>query len=193
VVSQIGRAACLAGQKKYDEARPMFEAVLKENPAYPNVHYAFGLFLIEVRDVPAAVEQFKQEIANHPDDVIARLRIGAAEFKEDSASAIPYVEEAVKLDPQSPFGHYLLGMLRLDVDDYMKAIPELEIAEKGMPREPKIYFALGTAYSRAGRRDDAARARTTFQRLTAEAKKLPGSAPSPGVADESRIRVDDSR
>jgi tetratricopeptide (TPR) repeat protein len=190
VVAQVGRAECLAGQKKYDEARPIFESLVQENPAYPNLHYAFGLFLIELRDVPGAVAQFKQEIANNPQDVIARLRIGAVEFKEDSASAIPYVEDAVKLDPQSPFAHYLLGMLRLDVDDYLKAIPELEIAKKGMPREPKIYFALGTAYSRAGRRQDAARARTTFQRLTEEAAK--SSVPSV-TADESRIRIDDPR
>jgi tetratricopeptide (TPR) repeat protein len=189
IVAQVGRAECLAGQKKYDEARPILESLVKDNSTYPNIHYAFGLFLIELRDVPGAVEQFKQEIANNPKDVLARLRIGAVEFKEDSASAIPYVEEAVKLDPQSPFAHYLLGMLRLDVDDYLKAIPELEIAEKGMPREPKIYFALGTAYSRAGRRQDAARARASFQRLTEEAAK---SSTPPANADETGIRIDDS-
>lgn len=171
VILRVGRAECLAGQKRYDDARPLYEAVLKDHPDYPNVHYAYGLFLTELRDVAGAVEQFKQEIAAHPDNVIARLRIAAVEFKEDSAAGIPYAEEAVRMDGQSPYGHYILGLLRLDVDEYQKAIPELEIAQKGMPTEPKLYLALGTAYSRAGRNADAARARSTFQRLTAEANK----------------------
>lgn len=193
VVEHIGQAECLAGQKKYDEARPIFEAAIKEHPDYPNIHYAYGLFLTELRDVPSAVEQFKQEIANQSNDVIARLRIAAIEFKEDSAAGIPYAEQAVALDPQQPFAHYVLGLLRLDVDDYLKAIPELEIAQKSMPNEPKIYFALGTAYSRAGRKQDAQRARATFQRLSNEAKREnPGTATA-GQADQPGIRIDDSR
>ncbi len=191
VVLGVGRAECLAGQKKFDEARPAFEQVVKEHTNYPNIHYAYGLFFIELRDVPNTVDQMKQEIANNPKNVIARLRIAAVEFKEDSAAGIPYAEDAVKLDPQSPFGHYMLGLLRLDVDDYLKAIPELEIAQKGMPREPKIYFALGTAYSRSGRKQDAVRARVTFQRLTDEAKKTAGTEPS-RESGETMIPVGDA-
>ncbi len=192
VTLRVGRAQCLAGQKKYDDARPLYDAIVKEHPDYPNVHYAYGLFLIELRDVPGAVDQFKQEIANHPDNVIARLRIAAVQFKEDSAAGIPYAEEAVKLDPQSPYAHYILGLLRLDVDDYMKAIPELETAQKGMAKEPKLYLALGTAYSRAGRKADAARARSTFQRLTAEAKKSGAGEQGASQVDELRTRTSDT-
>ena len=170
VVLSVGRAECLAGQKKYDEAKPAYEGIVAANSNYPNVHYAYGLFLIELRDVAGAVEQFKQEIANHPDNVLARLRIASVEYKENSAAGIPFAEEAVKLDPQQPFAHYLLGLLLLDTDDYQRAIPELEIAQKAFPRDAKIYLALGTAYSRAGRRADAARARASFQRLNEQAK-----------------------
>jgi tetratricopeptide (TPR) repeat protein len=60
----------------------------------------------------------------------------------------------------------LLGLLYLDVDEYRKAIPQLEIAEKAFPKDAKVYFALGSAYSRAGRRQDAEKARTIFQRLS---------------------------
>jgi tetratricopeptide (TPR) repeat protein len=192
VVLRVGRAACLAGQKKYDAARPEFESVVSENPKYPNIHYAFGLFLLELRDVTGAVEQLKQEVANDPSDVVARLRIAASEYKRDSASGIPYAEEAVKLAPAQPFGHYLLGLLRLDVDDYLKAIPELEIAQKGLPREPKIYAALGTAYSRAGRKQEAAQARVVFARLTEEGKKAAAdNLPEPRSTGPEKIPVGD--
>ena len=193
VVMHVGNAECLAGQKKYDDAKPGFERAVTENPQYPNIHYAYGLFLLELRDVAGSVEQFKQEIANHPDDLVSRLRIAAVEFKQDSAAGIPYAQQAVEMAPQQPFGHYLLGLLRLDVDDFLNAIPELEIAEKGFPREPKIYLALGTAYSRAGRKQDAALARATFQRLTEEAKKSPGALASPDAEDAARLPVGDSQ
>ncbi len=168
VVVRIGRAECLVGQKKYDEAGPIFDAVVKENPDYPNIHYAYGLFLLELRNVDGGVEQLKQEIKHSPDHILARLRIAAVEYKEHSAAGIPYVEEVVKLAPQMGFAHYLLGLLLLDTNDFERAIPELEIAQKTFPREAKLYFALGSAYSRASRQQEAARARSMFERLTKE-------------------------
>ena len=192
IVLRVGRAACLAGEKKYDEARPGFESVVAENPKYPNIHYAFGLFLLELRDVTGAVDQLKQEVANDPSDVVARLRIAASEYKRDSAAGIPYAEQAVQLAPAQPFGHYLLGLLRLDVDDYLNAIPELEIAQKGLPHEPKIYAALGTAYSRAGQKQAAAQARATFARLMEEEKKSDAnSQPETRLGEPEKIPIGD--
>jgi predicted Zn-dependent protease len=193
VILGVGRAECLAGQKKYDEAKPAFEGIVNQNPTFLNVHYAFGLFLTELRDIPGAVEQFKEEIKNHPDHLFARLRIAAVDYKVNSGEAIPFAREAVTLDPQQPFTHYLMGLLLLDVDDYANAIPELETAQKGLPREPKIYFALGTAYSRAGRRNEAAKARATFARLTEEEKSAGagGGQPEPRSSGPEQIPVGD--
>jgi tetratricopeptide (TPR) repeat protein len=192
VIQRVGRAECLAGEKKYDEANRVFQEIAREKPNYPNIHYAFGLFLLETRNVPDAVEQFRQEIRNCPDDVIPRLRIAATEYKENSAAGIPYAEEAVKLAPQQPFAHYLLGLLRLDLDKYQEAIPELELAEKGLPREPKLYAALASAYSRAGRKQEAVKARATFARLNEQARKLGEGAQSTGQPAETRNPLGDS-
>lgn len=193
IILLVGRAQCLAGQKKYDRARPDFESVVDQYPEYPNIHYAFGLFLFEIRDVREGVEQMKQDIANNPRNVIARLRIAAAEYKQDSAAGLPYAKEAVELDPDQPFAHMLLGLLRLDVDDYLNAIPELEIARKGLPREPKIYAALGTAYSRAGRKQEATQARLTFARITQEEKRKSsaGRTPEPRNPHPEQITIGD--
>jgi tetratricopeptide (TPR) repeat protein len=193
IILLVGRAQCLAGQKKYDRARPDFESVVDQYPEYPNIHYAFGLFLFEIRDVREGVEQMKQDIANNPRNVMARLRIAAAEYKQDSAAGLPYAKEAVELDPDQPFAHMLLGLLRLDVDDYLNAIPELEIARKGLPREPKIYAALGTAYSRAGRKREATQARLTFARITQEEKRKSsaGRTPEPRNPHPEQITIGD--
>jgi tetratricopeptide (TPR) repeat protein len=168
VVIRIGRAECAAGQKDYEQARKDFAALVQQNPDYPNIHYAFGVFLLEARDTPAAIAEFKQEIANTPRHVFARLQIAAANYKVDSAAGLPYAIEAIKLNPRLPFAHYLLGLLFLDTDQYQRAIPELEIARQFFTRESKLYFALGSAYARAGREQEAKRARETFARLQQE-------------------------
>lgn len=168
IVMRVGHAACITVQKKYDEARKEYADLAAEYPGYPNIHYVFGKFLAESNDPTGAVAEFQKEIKNNSKDLNSRLEIAATLYKINSAAGIPYAEEAVQLDPHIPFAHYLLGLLYLDVDNYQKAIPHLEIAEKAFPKDAKIYFALGSAYSRAGRRQEAEKARATFQRLNQE-------------------------
>lgn len=169
VVLRVGHAACLAGQKKYDDAHGEYSTLVQEFHDYPNIHYAYGRFLVEVNDPAGGIEEFKIELKNRPDDVNSRLEIAAAQYKLDSVAGLPYAQEAVKLDPRLPFAHYLLGLLYLDTDEYLKAIPELEIAEKAFPKEVKVYLALGSAYARAGRKQEAERARVKAQQLRQEA------------------------
>jgi tetratricopeptide (TPR) repeat protein len=168
VVSRVGHAECLAGKKEYENARSEFARLVQQYASYPNIHYAHGMFLLDSHDSAGAIAEFKQEIQNSPNHVFARLEIAAANYKIDSAAGLPYAEEAVKLNPRLPFGHYLLGLLLLDTDNYEKAIPELEIAKKYFPRESKLYFALGSAYSGAGRGRDARQARQMFAHLQQE-------------------------
>jgi predicted Zn-dependent protease len=63
------------------------------------------------------------------------------------------------------FAHYLHGLLLLDIGNFQAAIPELETARKGLSQTAAVYFALGNAYARAGRKAEAAQARATFKRL----------------------------
>lgn len=165
VVTLVGRGTCLAGEKKFQDARKEMQIAVDQNPKYPRVHYAFGLVLADASDNVAAIEEFKREIENNPADVVSRLQIAAATYKTNSATGLPYAQEAVKLAPKEAFAHYLLGLLLLDTDDFQKAIPELEIARQAYPRDSRVYLALGTAYSRAGRKEDAAKARADFQKL----------------------------
>jgi len=174
IVTAIGRSGCLAGRKRYEDGRQILDALVKQHPEYPNIHYAFGMFLLEAHDQPAAIHEFKQEIENSPKNVPARLRIAATLYKTDSTTGIAYAEEAVQLAPDVPLGHYLLGLLLLDTNAHERAIPELELARQAFPHDARLHFALGTAYAQAGRMQDAARARSTFDRLQKEHQ--PGQA-----------------
>lgn len=166
VVLRVGRAACLTGGKKFDEARQVYTALVNDYPDYPNIHYAYGRFLVDVNDAAGAIEQFKLELKTQPANVNSRLEIAAAQYKVDSAAGLPYAEDAVKLEPRLPFAHYLLGLLYLDTDHFQKAVPELEFARKAFPKDRRLLLALASAYSRVGRKQDAASARASFERLS---------------------------
>ncbi len=191
IVSRIGDAGCLAAQKKFDASKKELSEVVSQHPEYPKIHYAFGIVLMEANDLDGADAEFKQEIENNPTDLVSRLQIAASMYKTNSAEGLPYAEEAVKLAPQQPFAHYLLGLLLLDTDDFQGAIPELEIAREAFPRESRIYLALGTAYSRAGRKQEAARARGKFTRLNEEKKSIPNSEQGSQLPGSGQIRVGD--
>lgn len=164
VVQHVGRAACLGGAKDYDAAKSEFERVIAAAPHFPLVHYAYGRVLQDARDHDGAIKQFEAEIAEQPKSVLPRLRIAAAEYKWNPEEGLNFADEAVKLQPDLPLGHYVLGLLLLETGAYKRAIPELELARRAFPQEPKIDISLANAYAQVGRTQDAAHARADFAR-----------------------------
>jgi tetratricopeptide (TPR) repeat protein len=189
ILDQVGHGGCLAGQKKFDDARQVLRAVVAGHPKYPNIHYAFGLVLLAANQQAQAEGQFKEEIENNPSDLVSRLQIAAALYKTNSAEGRIYAKEAVKIAPREPFAHYLNGMLLLDTGDYQAALPELQIAHKAYPREAKIYIALASAYSGVGKRQQAAQIRAEFARVSQE-KSASSSSPESHSEPSEEIGMD---
>jgi tetratricopeptide (TPR) repeat protein len=191
VVMHIGRGACLAAHKNYDAARREYALVEQHAPHFPWFHYAYGRLLEESRDPAAAIEQYKQEIVEQPRSVIPRLRIGAAQYKRDSAAGLPYVQQALDIAPDLPFAHYLLGLLLLDTGDYAASIRHLEIARRAFPAQARIALSLGAAYAHAGRPEDAARERKEFQQLS-QTEKQASSQGEASPHEAAQIVIKDS-
>jgi len=193
VAEQVGRAACLAAQKDFDSARRQFTLVTGAYPHFPYVHYAFGRVLLDANDIPGAVAEFKSEIDGGHDRVLPMLQIAASEYKVDSAAGLTYAEQAVALAPQLPFAHYLLGLLLESTGADEKAIPELETAHKAFPQDTRIYWSLAAAYARAGRAEDAAKARAEVARLSRKsAQQEQGAGANAGESPDAPISVTDA-
>jgi len=195
VAEQVGRAACLAAQKDFDSARRQFTLVTGAYPHFPYVHYAFGRVLLDARDIPGAVAEFKREIDEGHDRVLPMLQIAASEYKVDSDAGLPYAEQAVALAPQLPFGHYLLGLLLANTGADEKAIPELETARKAFPQDMRVYWSLAAAYAHAGRAEDAAKARAEIARLSrksAQQEEGAGAGANGGESQDAPINVTDA-
>lgn len=174
VVERAGEAEVLLDSNEFDQAKQKYAQLASEFPEYPNLHFAFGRLLLETHDTDEAIAEFERELQRDPKNVNSMLEIAAVLRMTDPQGALNYAIEAAKLATQLPFAHYLLGLLRFDTGDPAAAIPELEIAQKAFPQEAEVYFSLGNAYGRVGRKADAAKARLEFARLKAEAAKQPG-------------------
>jgi tetratricopeptide (TPR) repeat protein len=165
VVERVGQAVSLGVLKQFEAGKQMFALVAGQYPTYPNLHYAFGRFLLDMHEAEEGAKEFQHELENDPAHLGALLELAGVRYRIDSADGVKYAERAVKLNPQLPFGHYLLGLLYLDTDRATEAIPELEIARRAFAKEARVYFALGNAYAKTGQKEQAARMRAEFVRL----------------------------
>ncbi|HLH00316.1 MAG TPA: tetratricopeptide repeat protein [Bryobacteraceae bacterium] len=168
VVERAGQAEALLSLKDFGAAKQTYSRLAADFPDYPNLHFAFGRLLLEVNETDQAVEQFQLELKRDPDHVKSLLEIAATSYRVDSQEGLRFAQRALRLAPQIPFAHYLAGLLLLDTGDFAGAVPELEIARKSFPNDSRVYFSLGNAYSRLGRKADAAKVRAEFVRLESQ-------------------------
>ncbi len=167
LVEQTGMAASLAAARKPLEARKSFEELIARHPDEPELHNAFGAFLLP-NDADAALKEWKRTIELAPKHVPARLQL-AFEYlnRGDAASGLPYAREAVELAPGLFVGHNALGRLMAETGDLAGGVKELERARDLAPDSAETRVALATLYARAGRPEEARREREAFQKLRA--------------------------
>lgn len=175
LIRRAGWAELQAAQRNTSDALREYSRLAEDFAKVPNVQYAFGRFLLARRDQEGALAAFHHEIENAPDNALPRLQLAFMKLNnKESAEGLPLAREALRLAPNMPVTHYLLGRLLFDAGQNAEAIVELETAKRFWPDEPKVYFALARAYARANRKEDAARARETFTRLNQLAEQSAG-------------------
>jgi len=165
LVFKLGDAMTTAMSFDYKEAVPKFEELVKQYPADPNVHFRFGAYL-NTQDTDRGIAEIKKALEIAPDHVPALVGLAAIYLKrEETATALEYAERAVKASPEDYSTHIALGRVLLAREDPARASSELQAAVKLAPASPDARFSLASAYSRLGRKEDAARELAEFKRL----------------------------
>jgi Tfp pilus assembly protein PilF len=70
-------------------------------------------------------------------------------------AALPVLEKAIQIDPESELAHLDLGALYSDAGRKEDALRELKIAEKLRPNDQNVHWRLGRFYQATGRKDEA--------------------------------------
>lgn len=165
MILMAGRASYLMATRNTAAAEKAFAALALRYPEVQNVHYAYGVFLLQEKP-DDALNQFKQELELQPGHAPALMQIAYEYLKRgDAQAALPWARQAVQAAPKAFPAHKALGQALLETGDIDGAIDELQQGIKLAPESPSLHFQLARAYQRAGRSEDATRERDEFTRL----------------------------
>jgi tetratricopeptide (TPR) repeat protein len=163
-----GQAGYNMAARRLDQARAAFDLLLARYPNDPNIHYAFGVYMLP-QDADLALKEFKRELEISPNHYAAMTQMAFEYLKRDQFNdALPLAEKAVQLAPKLYAARNVLGRVLLELGQVDRSISELEEGVKLAPTSPEMHFALARAYTRAGRKEEAARERETFKKLQDE-------------------------
>ena len=187
MVLMAGRGSYTMAINMRAAAGKTFEELVARYPETPNIHYAYGFYLLF--EQPAkAVEEFKRELAIQPNDAESMMQIAYQYLRDgDAAAALPWAKQAVDAAPSFFVAHRALGEALMETGDVEGGISQLELAIKQAPDSPGSHFVLAKAYKRAGRLDDAARERAEFTRLDRIARANRTGSQSVGGMDMERM------
>jgi tetratricopeptide (TPR) repeat protein len=180
MVLMAGRASYLMATRNTAAAERAFDQLVSRYPETPNVHYAFGVFLLQEKG-EKAIEEFRRELDIQPGHPWSLMQMSFEYLKQgDAASALPLAKQAVTAAPNAFPARKALGQALLDSGDVEGAIRELQAGLKLAPDSPGLHFTIARAYQRAGRLEDAAREREEFTRLDRLARTQRSGAQSVG-------------
>ena len=165
-VMDVGRALYDASALKTAAAAAELEALIDKYPSLPNLHYLYGSFLL-FSDVDRGLAEIKKELEISPNQIPAMVTLASEYLRsKDFKAALPYAEKAVATDSHSFPAHAVLGRVLSEGDiDPARGLKELEFARQLAPGSPQVRVALASAYSKAGRKEDAAKERQEFLKL----------------------------
>lgn len=175
-----GRASYMMATRNTAASAKAFEALVARYSETPNVHYAYGVFLL-LEEPDKAIEEFKRELELQPSHAWSLMQIAFEYLKRgDGKAALPYAQQAAAAAPNAFPSYKALGQALLETGDVDGAIAQLETGIKLAPDSPGLHFMIARAYQRAGRTDDATRAREEFTRLDRLARTQRSGAQSVG-------------
>lgn len=169
LVLDVGRALCDSSARRAAQAERDRTELLRKYPSTPQIHYLAGTMALG-NDSDQALEEWKTELTISPSHPQALASIAGEYLKRgEYQTALPYAEKAVESDPGYFAAHAILGQILAEGElDIPRGVRELESAVHMAPWQPQVHFALGTAYAKAGRKEDAAKERAEFLRLRSQ-------------------------
>ncbi len=148
------------GTRQLDDLVRTLEQRVVENPQDLNARLSIGAAYLERGLAEEAVVQFQEALKLAPNDITAQIGLGrslrASGEPQLAAEALTKVLELTKDDPlrdtsdQLQTVFYELGQIYMEGDNAAGAVEQLKEAVRINPGDADSWFALGSAYRRAG-------------------------------------------
>ncbi len=165
---------------RFTHAVKDLEAAMELNPGLPEIDTRLGMAKDMTGDTTGAEPLLRQALARDPNDFNANLYLGSILYKQrDMANAKPYLDRALKLNPQSPTALYEVALWESTSSHFDVAAKELEHLEKSYPNWLQPHVELAVVYYRLKRPADGMRERNIVANLEAKQQQAgpPGFQP----------------
>jgi membrane associated rhomboid family serine protease/Flp pilus assembly protein TadD len=162
----LGRRALIAGDTENGIER--LRRVVHDDPDNAQAHMWLGAGYMDQRNFTNAVDEFESVLRLRRDssDVFVLENLGAAYLNIDrAAAAVPPLEKAAQLQPDSARNHYNLGLAYLGTQKYAAALASFHQALWLRPDDPKALLQRGYTYQQLGKVDSA---RADYQHIVSE-------------------------
>jgi serine/threonine-protein kinase len=126
------------------------------NPSYALAHSWYGVLLLRMARFEDAAAEFTQALQLDPASVAYIGNLGwtfclSGQYER----GVALIKEEIRMAPDLPYSHLLLGGCYLRMKMYREAIDELKHGMAMRGTDPRFSGALAYAYARSGNRDGA--------------------------------------
>jgi tetratricopeptide (TPR) repeat protein len=155
----------------YDLALVEFKKAIDKAPKVPGTHMHMGDAFWQMGKWQSAQEEFRAELANDPNNCIARWKLANAilEANDSADEAYGELNKVVDRCPTLMQARVDRARALVRMGKHAEALPDLLMAENESPREPTIHFLLAAVYRAQGKSAEAQTEMQTYGRLQREA------------------------
>lgn len=146
----------------WDKAAATYRKILEEYPKLPGIHYRLGRIILSqpatATSSDDAKKEFEAELQVDPSSASAEFMLGElARQLQQWDDAVIHFTRAAERDAGFAEAYLGLGMSLNAAARYPDAVTPLQTYTKSQPDDPAGHYQLALAYSRIGRKEDAAR------------------------------------
>jgi tetratricopeptide (TPR) repeat protein len=126
------------------DAIPHFEAVLRINPNFIEVHNNLGAALLDLEGCEAAIPHFEAAARAQSSNAVASYNLGGCQMTGGNyEAAIPYFEAAIRARPDYAEAHYSLAVCLSKIPGRApEAVKQYEMLLRLTPDDPRVYSNL---------------------------------------------------
>jgi arylsulfatase A-like enzyme/Tfp pilus assembly protein PilF len=162
--AQLGQ--CFVSLKQFPQAVPPLRKAVQMRPEMTTPHFQLAAALVETKDFDGAAGELEIVVARLPQFEEAHRMLAVAYAQTGRMpEAIEECKKVLEVEPDHYGTNLLLGRILVITGDPKAALPRLKKAAMLEPKAPEPHMFLAEAFTKLGRKMDAARERATVKRL----------------------------
>jgi tetratricopeptide (TPR) repeat protein len=168
----------------YDLALVEYKKAIDRAPQTPGTHMHMGDAFWNMGKWQSAQAEFRAELANDPNNCIARWKMANAILEANDSTDDAYAElnKVIERCPTLMQARVDRARALVRLGRHSEALPDLLMAEKESPGEPTIHFLLAAVYRAQGKAVEAQSEMQTYGKLQREASAAVAGAASDASA-----------